>query len=354
MSELFAVLMAGGSGTRFWPASRRALPKQYLAIAGPRSLIAETWARLDGLVPDQRRLVVTAASQVELVRRELPELAPENLLAEPVGRNTGPCIALASASIARRAPDSVQIVLAADHVIRPPQDFRATLAAAAEEARASGALVTLGIRPTFPATGFGYIEAAETVAMRAGQPVRRVARFVEKPAIAQAHEFLASGRFFWNSGIFVWRTDAIERAITEFMPQVRAALERAARGEPLDTLYRRLEPVAIDVAVLERARERRMLAIDYSWNDVGAWDALAAVNPADASGNVVTGGGQLLAEEARGCVVHAPAGQLVALVGVEDLVVVHAQGATLVLPKSRAQDVKRIVERLERERPEFL
>lgn len=354
MSELFAVIMAGGSGTRFWPASRRAKPKQFLAIAGERSLIAQTWARLDGLVPPERRLVVTAASQAELVRRELPDLRAENLVLEPLGRNTGPCIALASATIARRAPDSVQVVLAADHVIRPDEAFRATLAAAAEEARASGALVTLGIRPTFPATGFGYIEAAEEVARRAGQPVRRVARFVEKPPRARAEEFVASGSFFWNSGLFVWRTDVIERSVSEFMPDVRAALEQAARGEALDALYRALKPIAIDVAVMERARERRMLAIDYEWNDVGSWDALAAVNAPDASRNVATGGATLVAEDSSGCIVHGAAGELVALVGVKDLVVVHAHGATLVLPKDRAQDVKKIVERLERERPECL
>jgi mannose-1-phosphate guanylyltransferase len=354
MSVLYAVLMAGGSGTRFWPASRRARPKQFLSITGARSLIAETWARLDGLVPVERRLVVTAAAQAELVRRELPELVAENLVAEPLGRNTGPCIALASAAVAKRAPDSIQIVLPADHVIRPGAAFRATLAAAAEEARASGALVTLGIRPTYPATGFGYVEAAEVVATRGGAAVHRVARFVEKPARAKAEEFLKSGRFFWNSGVFVWRTDAIERAVSEFMPDVRAALAAVANGGSLDTLYRALTPVAIDVAVLERARERRMLAIDYAWNDVGSWDALAAVNPADALGNVVTGGGRLVAEDASGCVVHAESGELIALVGVKDLVVVHAHGATLVLPKERAQDVKQIVERLEREKSEFL
>ncbi|MCC6408960.1 MAG: mannose-1-phosphate guanylyltransferase [Planctomycetes bacterium] len=354
MSELYAVLMAGGSGTRFWPASRRAWPKQFLTIAGERSMIAETWARLDGLIPPARRLVVTAASQEQLVRDALPELAPENLVLEPVGRNTGPCIALASSVIARRAPDSVQVILPADHVIRPAESFRATLAAAAEEARASGALVTLGIRPTYPATGFGYIEAAEETGRRAGHAVRRVARFVEKPPRAKAEEFLKTGRFCWNSGLFVWRTDAIERAVSEFMPAVRDALDRMSRGESLDALYRALTPVAIDVAVMERASERRMLAIDYEWNDVGSWDALAAVNPADAHGNVAVGGAAVVSEDAHGCIVHAPAGQVVALIGVKDLVVVHAHGATLVVPKERAQDVKKIVERLEKERGEFL
>ncbi|MCE9596009.1 MAG: NTP transferase domain-containing protein [Planctomycetes bacterium] len=354
MSDLYAVVMAGGSGTRFWPASRRAKPKQFLAVAGESSMIAETWARLDGLVPVERRLVVATAAQAELVRQALPQLPLANLVLEPLGRNTGPCIALASAEIARRAPRSVQVILPADHVIRPAEAFRATLAAAAEEADASGALVTLGIRPTQPATGFGYIEAGDTVATRGGQAVRNVLRFVEKPKREKAVEFVASGRFFWNSGLFVWRTDVIEGAIAKHMPAVRAALERAARGEALEPLYRALQPIAIDVAVMERATDRRMLVIDYVWSDVGAWDALAGVNPADAQGNVATGGAQLVAEDASGCIVHGANGEIVALIGVKDLVVVHARGATLVVPKDRAQDVKAIVERLEREHGEFL
>jgi mannose-1-phosphate guanylyltransferase len=305
-------------------------------------------------VPVARRLIVATGAQAELVREALPDLPRENLVLEPLGRNTGPCIALASAEIARRSPDSVQVILPADHVIRPAEAFRTTLAAAAEEARESSGLVTLGIRPTHPATGFGYIEAGNVVATRHGQAVRAVQRFVEKPKREKAVEFVASGRFFWNSGLFVWRTDVIERAVTTHMPAVRAALDAAARGAALEPLYRALQPIAIDVAVMENATERRMLVIDYVWSDVGAWDALAGVNPADAQGNVAAGGARLVALDAKDCIVHGANGEIVALIGVKDLVVVHARGATLVMPKERAQDVKAIVERLEREHGEFL
>lgn len=352
--EIHAVLLAGGSGTRFWPASRRDLPKQFLAITGGEPLIRETLRRLDGAVPPERILVVTASGQEGLVRAALPELPRENVLIEPTARNTGPAIALAAAEIERRSPRSVQFVLPSDHVIRPVEAFQATLRAAALEAEDSGALVTLGVRPTHPATGFGYIHAAEKTGERAGIRVHRVAHFVEKPDRARAEAFLAAGTFYWNSGMFVWRTDAIVAALGEHLPHVRDALARVRAGEPLASAYPLLEPVSIDVGVLEKARNVRMLPIDYFWSDVGSWDALEAVNPRDRGENTCTGGAQLFQIDASGCIVHAPEGEITGLIGVKDLVVVHARGATLVCTKERAQEVKRLVELLAAERPDAL
>ena len=354
--ETYCILMAGGSGTRFWPASRRQRPKQFLPIAGGEPLIVETWKRVEGLVPPERVLVVTTADQAEEVRGLLPDLPALNLIVEPEARNTGPCVALAAFEVRQRCRDSVQIVLPADHVIRPREAFQRTLRAAVREANQSGALIVCGIQPSFPATGFGYVQAGEIVRQMDGQPVMRVQRFVEKPDAEARAQALpeAEGGYYWNAGIFVWHTDAILRAVEQFMPHHHAGLERASRGTDIAEVYRELPKVSIDVGVLERAEGVRMLPIDYFWSDVGAWSALPEVAEGDDGGNVASGGAELIAEDARGCVVHAEDGEVVALIGVDDLIVVHAGRATLVCPRDRAQDVRRIVERLELEAPDFL
>lgn len=354
--ELFAVVMAGGSGTRFWPASRRARPKQFLPVWGGRAMIAETCARLAGLVPWERVLVVTAESQAGLVRAALPALPHENILAEPAARNTAPCVAFAAAEIARRASAAVQVVLPADHVIRPTEAFQRTLVAAAEEAADGQTLVIFGVRPDHPATGYGYIEAGATLGTRAGIPVYAVTRFVEKPELARAQQFVAGGKHLWNSGMFVWSTRAIQAALGAHAPAIAQGFERVATGEALERVYPSLPSVAIDVAVLERADNVRMLPIDYEWSDVGSWAALPALHARDRDGNfpVLAGQAQLVSEDASGCLAYAEGDEVIALVGVRDLVVVRAGNATLVCPRERAQDVKRIVERLAREGERFL
>ncbi len=354
LPPLHAVVMAGGSGTRFWPASRGARPKQFLPIGGGLPLIAATHARLRGLVPDENVLVVTAESQAALVREALPMLPPENVLAEPCARNTAPCVALAALEVARRERSGVQIVLPADHVIEPAESFRASLAAAARYAAGEESLVTFGIRPDRPATGYGYIEAGDQVARADGVPVLAVERFVEKPELARAQEFLASGRFLWNAGIFVWSTSAILAALEEHVPETLAALRAVRSPADLARVYPTLAAQPIDVAVLERARNVRTMTIDYRWSDVGSWAALGELGEADEQGNRLSGAARLVALDAHDCIAYAEEGHVVALVGVDDLVVVHAKNATLVVPRARAEEVKRIVERLRNDAPEFL
>ena len=339
--------MAGGSGTRLWPASRSTRPKQYLPLAGQQTMLAATAARLEGLVEREHVIVVTAEGQAALVRESLPWLLEENLLVEPEARNTAACVAWAACHTAAADPDAVQLVLPADHLIEPPDRFRATLAAGAAVAASSAALVTFGVEPDHPATGYGYIERGEDAGPEGGV---RVSRFVEKPDLERAKEFLASGRFLWNAGIFAWTGRSILAAFDEFEPSMRPALEAVVRGEQqIGEVYGTLPAKPVDTAILERSSDVRVLPIDYSWNDVGSWAALADVAKADAAGNwpILPETARLVTEASKGNVVWSDdPDAVIALVGVDDLVVVRAGNATLVCPRDRAQEVKRIVEQL--------
>lgn len=353
-TDLWAVIMAGGSGTRFWPASRRSRPKQFLPIAGDESMIAATVARLAGLIDPTRILVVTSGDLAPLVNECVPALAPENVLVEPVGRNTAPCVALAALEIERRAPGSVHVVLPADHVIEPAETFRASVAAAVSEARREQRLVTLGIRPTYPATGYGYIATGAELGAHGEFTAHDVEGFVEKPDEARAKEFLATGKYLWNAGIFVWETAAVIEALRAHAPDIIEPLAEAGRATDLGDIYPTLPALPIDVAVMEPAKNRSVLPIEYDWSDVGSWNSLEEVNEVDAAGNCTTGGAQLLAEQARGNIVYSEPGTLVSLIGVEDLIVVRSGDSVLVCPKSHSQSVKDVVERLKSEGPEFL
>jgi mannose-1-phosphate guanylyltransferase len=355
--RLFAVILAGGSGTRFWPASRKALPKQFLPIASRKTMIADTAARLSGLVEPESTLVVTSREHSSLVRKYLRKIPPENVLAEPTGRNTAAAVAWAALEIAQRDPASVQVVLPSDHVIEPVADFRRALRAAAEEALRDDVLLTFGIRPNSPATGYGYIEAGARTSGNDAIAVHAVARFVEKPDLARAKEFLASGRFFWNAGIFVWSTRSILSALSDhasatYEPLARAVAERTSSA--IERTYPSLPFESIDIAVLEKAANVRVVPIDFTWNDVGSWSALSAVHPLDARGNCAVGGTRVVAADAQNCIVYGGKGELTALIGVRDLVVVRSGKAVLVCPRERAQEVKEIVARLAEEGPNFL
>lgn len=347
--NLYAVVMAGGSGTRFWPASRVQRPKQYLPISGGRPMLAQTVERLQGLVPPERVLIVSSADQEDLVRECVPEVPSENLVFEPEARNTAAAVALAGFTVAQRDPEAVQLVLPADHVIEPAASFQATMAAGAAEAHESGALVCFGIQPTFPATGFGYIQAGETLGERDQHSVRQVQRFVEKPDEERAKAFLAEGGFTWNAGIFAWRSDAILSAFESLEPEMHAQLARAFDGRSaLGDVYPKLKKAPVDVAIMERHNDVRTLPITYRWSDVGAWNALCDLAPAGADGNWhVTGEStRVVTHDAADNLVFAEGDEVVALVGVSGLVVVRAGDATLVVPTERAQEVKRIVEAL--------
>ncbi len=350
---MIALIMAGGSGTRFWPASRAANPKQFLRVAGSKSMLQLTFERLEPLVPAERTYVVTAASQAELVRQHLPRVPAENIICEPFGMNTAPCVALGLARLQKLYPgDESMVVLPADHVIRDVEVFLGSLVKAEKVARA-GALVTFGIVPEYPATGYGYIETgAET------EPgVFRVLRFKEKPDLATATEFLRGGSFLWNSGMFCWTLNAIGAAFAEFLPQALAVarevveLRAAAAGEEkVAKAYSRMPRVPIDIGIMEPARERVVIPVSYGWSDVGSWKALADISASDEQLNSFRQPGFAL--EARDNYVYSD--KYVALIGVEGLCVVETADAILVTTKARSEEVKKVVEQLQKENKDEL
>ncbi len=345
MTERYVVVMAGGSGTRFWPASRRAHPKQFLSLGGESSLLRETVERVLVVADWDHIIVVTAAVHATHAQVELPELPQENLLIEPVGRNTAPCIGWATMEIACRSDDAVVAVLPADHYIPDAEDFCAHLSAAMDAAAEH--IVLLGLVPTAPETGYGYIEKGEALGETDGKTVHGVAKFVEKPDRATAEQYLAGGQHLWNSGMFVFSAQVMVGAIETHLPELHAGLLAFMKGgkKKKAELYPELQKISIDYGVMEKAEGVRVVPATFAWSDVGSWDAAAQLRDADEDGNVVLGDGQLVGS--KGCFIDARGSRVVAVVGAEDLIVVDTVDAVLVAKKGEAQAVKTIVERLD-------
>jgi mannose-1-phosphate guanylyltransferase len=343
---LYPVVMAGGSGTRFWPLSRKARPKQFLALATDRPLIVETVDRLKGVATPARTYVVCGPVHARAVRRLLPRLPAANVVVEPIARNTAPAIGLATLHVQARDPDGVLAVLPSDHHVADVPGFRAVVQRAAEVA-ATGALVTIGIRPTRPETGYGYIRVGEPIDGRAS----RVRAFVEKPDAPTAAGYLSSGEYLWNGGIFVFTARAMRDAIARHLPELDKVLERIAPSvgtsryaATLRKWFPKAPAISIDYGVMEKAREIAVVPGDFGWSDVGSFAALPEVRPADASGNVVVGKGAVLVDSA-GCVVVG-SGRPLGVVGLRDMVVVDSGDAVLVVPRDRSQDVRAVVQSL--------
>lgn len=343
---LHALILAGGSGKRFWPLSRRATPKQLLAIAGKQPMIAETVERLRGLVPASRVHVLTNRATVVAMRKALPGVPEGQIIGEPDGRDTTAAIGLGAALVSKRDPDAVMVVLPADHVIRPAAAFRKSLAAAAAAAGKDGGLYVFGVKPTGPATGYGYIRRGARAGASKGVPVFNVERFVEKPDLDTAKKYVADGRFLWNAGIFCWRAGDILAAIARYKPAIGAALEKIRRGGAavLAREFPRIEKVSIDYAVMEKAPDVKVIEAEWGWDDVGSWASVGPYLPQDGAGNAVLG--DFLSVDATDCTVLTD-GHLVAAVGVEGLVIVRTKDATLVCRRDCAQDVKKLVDLLE-------
>lgn len=352
VEHLHAVIMAGGRGTRFWPLSTRRHPKQLLRITSERTMIQETAARLTELLPPERIWVVTGAQEAPELRAQVPEIPGAQILVEPVGRNTAPCIGLAAGHVRRRDPDAVMAVLPADHHIADPDTFRAALEAGYEAVRDQPVLLTLGMAPTAPETGYGYIQRGVAVGTYGGFEVFEVDRFREKPDRETATRLVEGGDHDWNAGIFMWRAGVIEEEIARYLPELGAALEPIGvaldqGGDATSALaeaYERIDGVSIDYGVLERSDRVRVLPCAFGWSDVGSWAALLDLLERDGDGNARSG--EALFVDSRN-VLAVTDDRLVATVGVSDLVVVVAGQAVLVCPRDRAQDVRQAVQGLE-------
>ena len=346
----YALIMAGGKGERFWPLSTSRRPKQLLALGGGRPLLLQAVDRLEGLIPPERILIVTGAQLVEPIRRMLGQGSPVGVLGEPLGRDTAAAIAAGAAWIQRRDPEAVFCVLTADHIIGDLAVFRETLARALELCAANDVLMTIGIAPTEPSSAYGYIETGDLWRKTGAIEIFQAKRFVEKPEVETARGYLASGHYAWNSGMFVWSVRSIRKAFAEFRPTLAARLDAwaacAADADFEAALARdfpALEKISIDYAVMEKARNIVVCKGAFAWDDVGSWPALEAHLPRDGAGNAATGDVEAL--DSAGNIVVSE-GRLTALVGVKDLVVVQAEGVTLVCHKSRSQELKALLGRL--------
>lgn len=336
-----ALILAGGSGTRFWPLSRKHRPKQLLALEGDRTLLRDTLERLQPLVPPQSVWICTTRALEEEVRRELPEVPPAQILLEPQGRNTAPAIGWSVRSMPEEVRRGVVAVLPADHRFGDPAGFRAILARASGTVEREDLVMTLGVTPRWAETGYGYLELEPE---RGGDGLRRVRRFVEKPGAEKAEEFLRSGHHLWNAGIFLFRGTTLLRLLERLQPELSRGLEEiAAAPGRLDEIYARLPSDSIDYAVMEKLEGIATFPLDCGWSDLGSWAALDEVLPRDGRGN--TGRGDTLAVDAEGNLLFSDAGTI-AVLGVRDLVVVRTGDAVLVMPKERSQEVRRIVAEL--------
>lgn len=358
--HLYAVILAGGSGTRFWPLSRRLAPKQLLSLTGERTMLQDTVLRLGSSVPAERIVVVTGRDLVDETRRQLRVIKTDaTVISEAVGRNTALAIAVAAERLLAADSDAVMVVLPADHTIAKPDVFLSTVAAAADVAR-DGYLVTIGIVPRRPETGYGYIKQGAPLA-RSGAKVGRgaeafrVERFVEKPDRARAKEYLAAGTFLWNSGMFVWRAADVLGELRRFVPGVASAgadIARAMAAPAPDEarvrgFYETAESVSIDYAVMERSARVAVVPAEFGWNDVGSWAALDEVAAKDERGNVISG--RVVDVDSRRSIVYAQ-DRVVATIGLDSLIVVDTPDATLVCAKDRAQEVRKVVDALEAQR----
>ncbi|NUQ75315.1 MAG: NTP transferase domain-containing protein [Polyangiaceae bacterium] len=365
--RVYALILAGGAGTRFWPASRAARPKQLLPLLGDEPLLRETALRVLPLCSGEgtstsgweRIIVASGRHLAEPTAQILPELPAQNLLAEPSPRNTAPCIGWAAAVVARRDPEAVLMVLPSDHHIGDPARFREVLSVAVESA-ARGVITTIGIRPTHPETGYGYIEVETKAAAGAGRPTPlKGLRFVEKPSLARAEEFLQSGRFFWNAGMFFFRAKDMLAAIRKTLPALAAGLDafdQAAKAGPENELaeiarvFPQLPSVSIDKGVMEHVDRLNVVPGEFGWSDIGSWLSAWQLAAKDEHGNASPEGAVFVGARRNHVVDLRPRAEgskrVIALVGVEDLVVVETGDALLVVPKDRAQDVREVVEKL--------
>ncbi|GGG63299.1 mannose-1-phosphate guanylyltransferase [Paenibacillus radicis (ex Gao et al. 2016)] len=344
------VIMAGGKGERFWPKSRTNLPKQFLNISGSKSMIQQCIDRLELFIPIEQVFVITNELYAELIRAQVPTLPSNNIIIEPVGRNTAPCVGLASIIIEEQYPDSSMIVLPSDHIIKDEEEFINILQTAVEVSRQGKNLVTLGITPTHPETGYGYIESAGLSAQMNNLTINRVNKFVEKPNYEIATAYVEAGNYFWNSGIFVWRTSVLREYIQDLMPEMHDLLEtmkigftQSDRNAVIRSEFHKMPEQSIDYGIMEKASDIYVIPCTLGWDDVGSWTALERIDDLDENGNVIRG--NTLNIDTKRCIIESN-GKLIATLGVEDLIIVETDDVTLICKKEKAQEIKSLIKEL--------
>lgn len=345
--DLYAIIMAGGIGARFWPRSKKKSPKQLLRIIGENTMIQETFIRLNGLVPKENILIVTNESQRPGIAEQLPEIPSDNIIVEPFGRNTAACIGLASVIIQKRSPDAVTFVMPADHIIRDSESFINTLKIAAQFSYQNQALVTIGIQPTKPETGYGYIQIDEDSGKN---NVFKVLTFAEKPNYDTAVNFIKSGDFLWNSGMFIWKIDTILNEIKRFMPdlyeglsQIKDNLNDPEFANILSNIYGQLRSISIDYGIMEKSDRVFLVRGQFSWSDVGSWEAVYELSEKDQDGNVKVG--TVYTDMAMDSYIYSP-DKFTAVIGLDNIIVINCNNALLVCKRDKAQDVKNIIDYL--------
>lgn len=350
-NHAYAVILAGGSGERFWPLSTKARPKQFVDIFGGKPLIRHAVDRLAGFVPPERVFIVTSRDLAEASAEACPMVPRANIVGEPCRRDTAAASALACGLVAAHDPDGIAIILTADQIVADEAGFRQVLSDAVDIAAADECIVTVGIKPSRPATGFGYIEAADSLDADCATEFHKARRFVEKPDVETAERYMASGRFLWNSGMFIWSVRTMSAAVRRLTPglSVLLSLPSETLGETelsasLDAVYPGLERISVDYAIMEKFGNIVVACGDFGWDDVGTWPSVADHLATDASGNVIVGNAELL--DCRDDIVISDGSRLVAVLGLEDVTVVQTANATLVCPKSRAQDLKKLVKQI--------
>ncbi|MGB9699074.1 MAG: mannose-1-phosphate guanylyltransferase [Thermodesulfobacteriota bacterium] len=351
---VYAVIMAGGGGTRFWPWSREKTPKQLLPIVSSRTMIEETVSRLHPFLPPHRIFVVTSRSQIGKMRRALPSLPPSNFLVEPVGKNTAPCLGLAAFRLKQLHAEAIMVVLPADHFIADQRKFLKTLEVATLFAQKEDFLITLGLQPTAPETGYGYIQKGELLARVKGIEIFKARAFREKPNRELALSYLAEGNYLWNSGMFVWRVEIFLKALETCLPELYQEmailpeiLGTAKERRILPKIYASCPAISVDYGVMEKAPNVAMIQACFPWDDVGSWSALWKIHPKDQEENVYlfgkeNGQGKILALDSSGCLIRAEK-NLIALLGMRDTIVVEAGGSILICPKDKSQEVRQIL-----------